>query len=674
MKKQMSRWLTGLAFVLCLTLAGGIRAEAASGRAYFNDPTVTQGEGVNITMTVEGSDCGLGSIDATLVYDPAVLEFTGGSGPSGAAVNGGSGSISISWYDAAGPGSANFNLSFRAIGTGSATVQPSYLEVTSSNEEGVVLSSNGSSTVNIQAPVTASSEARLSGLQVGPGALSPGFSPDVYEYRTTVAADVERLVVSASVMDGGASYVISGTRMDPGDNTTRVRVTAADGVTVRDYIIYTVREGATQPEETTPAETTGETQPEVTAPGENPLAVTIEGVDLRIAASLEGIEIPEGFEVQAYGYKDQEIQAARGLAKPLLLFWMTDANGENGAFYVYDETKDSFYRLVNLTMNQKVYTILPLEEGVEIPRGFSETTIAIGEEIVQAWIAEKDMNTNFVLVYAMNWNGEKSLYRYDSVEETFQRYVRETLEESPKEDDAPTAAPDDSEERLQKMKDGYESELRKKSWITWALVAFCVVDTALLIYVFVFRRRRPATDYEGPEEGEGYEEDAGDPWEEPEENYGRPEEVREEEPARGRGWSLRKERPSADEEDFTGDFRMPEEEAELDLPEELPLPLDSDLVDDLELEDLGLEDEPEPEEDPEDLFDNIPLEDEDMWEGGAEELDFPEDPEDDSVGMSETAALLRRLEEMERKMKPGSKTKRDDDGDGDEFEFVDLDD
>lgn len=652
---------------------------------------------MTVTMTVTGSDCRLAAMDGTLVYNPSILEFISGDGAESNAP----GSISISWFDTTGDGVSSFSISmsFRAIGTGADVIRPTVLEVSSpdgvsSGDADVTIGSYGSSTVNIQVPVTASSEARLSSLQVGPGALSPGFSPDVYEYRTTVAADVERLVVSAAVMDGGASYVISGTRMDPGNNTTRIRVTAADGVTVRDYVIYTVREaGETQPEETSPEESSPEeTQPEETVPGEDPLAVTLEGESRRIVASLEGIEIPEGFEVQAYGYKDQEIQVARGLAKPLLLFWMTDANGENGAFYVYDEAKDSFYRLVNLTVNQKIYTIVPMEDGVEIPNGFSETTIAIGDEIVQAWIAEKDMNTNFVLVYAMNWNGEKSLYRYDSVEETFQRYFRETLteEEKPEEETVvPTTVPDDTEERLQKMKDSYESELKKKSWITWALIAFCVVDTALLIYVLVFRRKRSASaDYEESEDGEAYEEENGDSWTESgrEASYGRRanrisreeeteetpdyeplEPAVEEEPVRSRAWSLRKEKP----EDTGEVFRMPEED--LDFGMDLNLPDTGGLVDDLELEeDLGLEDEPEPEEDTEDLFDDIPLDDDETPESEPEDFDFPEEFGEDSVGMSETAALLRRLEEMERKIKPGSKTKRDDDGD--EFEFVDLDD
>ncbi|MCI8514307.1 MAG: hypothetical protein HFI93_06710 [Lachnospiraceae bacterium] len=667
MRKQMSKWLAGMVFTLCLLLGNGIRAEAASGRAYFNDPTVTQGEGVNITMTVEGSDCRLGSADATLVYDASVLEFTGGTGPSGAAVSGGAGSVSISWYDAGGQGSVSFNLSFRAIGTGTTTVQPSYLEVTSVDEEGVFVDINVSSSVNIQAPVTASSEARLSSLQVGPGALNPGFSPDVYEYHTTVAADVERLVVSAAVMDGGANYVISGTRMDPGNNTTRIRVTAADGVTVRDYIIYTVRETAeTTPAETTPAETQPEeteTSPEATEPGADPLAVAMEGETLQIAQTLEGVEIPEGFEVQAYVYKDREIQAARGLAKPLVLFWMTNGEG-NGAFYVYEEAKDSFYRLVNLTMNQKIYTILPAEEGLEIPQGFSETTLAIGTEIVQAWVSEKDMNTNFALVYAMNWNGEKSLYRYDSVEETFQRYVRETLDTPVPEPDASQEAPSnntDEDERVRKMKEGYESELKKKSWITWALVAFCVVDTALLIFVLLFRRKRSADgDYEESDGEDGYEEEEGDSWDMPKAapSYGRTRR------------KARDEETSYMPESFSDsvDEREAEEEpSRMDPPDFSDVP---DLVDDLELEeDLGLEDEPEP--DSEELFDyEIPLDDEEMMEEEPEEFGY-----EDGVNMSETAALLRKLEEMERNMKPRPQSRPGESGDeGDEFEFVDLDD
>jgi hypothetical protein len=634
MKKQMSKRLAGLMlmlmFSLCLSALPGSRAQAASGRAYFNDPSVTQGDTVNITMTVECSDSGLGSMDATLVYDTSLLEFVIGDGPSNMAINGESGSVSISWYDASGPGSISCNLTFRAVGVGTATVQPSYIEVISVDEEAVSLSSNGSSAVTISAPVTASSEARLSGLQIAPGALTPGFSPDVYEYHTTVASDVEKLVVSASTMDANATYTVTGTRMDPGDNTTTIRVTAEDGVTVAQYVIYTVREAG---EETTPEETTEETTEgeSTTAAEADPMTVTVDGDTLHITPSLEGVEIPEGFEVQAYTYKDTELQAAKGLAKPLLLFWLTDAEGENGAFYVYEEAADRFYRLVNLTMNQKIYTIVPADKDLTVPAGFKETTISIGGEVVPAWIAEKDMKTNFVLVYAMNWNGEKSLYRYDSVEETFQRYVRETLGEEEKVSQPETSTDGEADVRLQKMKETYEAELKKKSQIGWVLVAICVIDTALLIYVLVLRKGRRGDEEDAEDDYEEYEEyEEEDPWEPSEPPAPR---------------TRRADRPAQA------------------VREELPEPAAA--------EPRNEEPEPAAEESQEVTEDDVSFAFPE--EEAPEESEIPEEPAEE---VSATAALLKELEEMERKIKSeqAPPKKQDSDEDDDGFEFVDLDD
>jgi len=205
---------------------------------------------------------------------------------------------------------------------------------------------------------------------------------------------------------------------------------------------------------------------------------------------LDGIALPEGFEAQSFTYAGTEIGAAKGIAKPLTLLWLTDANGENGAFYIYDEAQDQFTKFVNVPVGQKVYTILPEEAGMEIPAGFQPTSFAINGETVRAWIAEHDMSTNFVLVYAMNWNGEASLYRYDAEEATMQRYVRENLEEKTE----AAADPElegkvtELEQRLAKMKETYENELKKKSQTMWILVALCVVSVILLILSFVLRK------------------------------------------------------------------------------------------------------------------------------------------------------------------------------------------
>jgi len=68
------------------------------------------------------------------------------------------------------------------------------------------------------------------------------------------------------------------------------------------------------------------------------------------------------------------------------------------------------------------YTLMPLDEDREVPEGFTETTLSIEGEAIQAWSTEQEEN-EFYLVFAENESGESDFYRYDSRQGTLQRYA-----------------------------------------------------------------------------------------------------------------------------------------------------------------------------------------------------------------------------------------------------------
>lgn len=507
MRKQMSRSLAGILTLFCLASLLGFRAHAASGRISYNDPSVTVGDQVNVNMTVT-SDAGLGSLDATLTYDASLLEYVSGSG-SGAVISGGSGSISISWTSTENPSSISFSFTFKTKATGTAKVTTSSADVRTLDEEGVSLTSTGSSAITISAPPTASSEARLSSLKVGSATLSPSFSPDTYEYTTTVPAGTKKLVISLSTKDSGAKYSISGTSLSVGSNTTTITVTAADGATKKTYTIRTTRPAdpvsdPEQPEEPQEPETPEEPE----QPQETPITVTVDGAVLYVARSLEGVTLPEGFESTPYTFRTAEISVAKGLGKPLILFWLTDETGANGAFYIYNEASGSFFRQTDITSGQKIYTVLPLPADVAVPDGYAETAVLIGAQEVTAWALpqEGEEPSEFVLVYAMNWNGETGFYRYDTVEQTMQRYAAETPEAAPEqEDDGERELLLAQNQELQAALNRAEEQVHNSKLLILLLAAASVVLLVLLICVLIFtnvRRRRPPTDgYQGHRSG-----------------------------------------------------------------------------------------------------------------------------------------------------------------------------
>lgn len=68
------------------------------------------------------------------------------------------------------------------------------------------------------------------------------------------------------------------------------------------------------------------------------------------------------------------------------------------------------------------YQIIEVEEGTIIPEGYEKTKLILDSLSIPAYTMENDLQSDFLLIYAMNELGEKSFYQYDRIEKTMQRY------------------------------------------------------------------------------------------------------------------------------------------------------------------------------------------------------------------------------------------------------------
>ena len=183
---------------------------------------------------------------------------------------------------------------------------------------------------------------------------------------------------------------------------------------------------------TRPSQSEAEPEPE------EPVAeVTVSGESRYLWPTLDGVEIPDGFERFPYEYKGHEFEAVRGTSQNLILFHMTNAEHADGRFYVYIPDEDVLYPYTGLSLGAAQYTVLRLPEGVTVPAGFKETELNIAGEQVPAWVLESGDHTEFYLLYAMNSEGASGFYMFDTQEETMQRYIEIA---------APVIAPPEPEE------------------------------------------------------------------------------------------------------------------------------------------------------------------------------------------------------------------------------------
>ena len=402
-----------------------------------------------------------------LSYDPSVIEFVSGNNASG-----GAGSVRlVGTMDSNSTKAFSYTLKFKAVQAGNTSISVGSYEVYDSDAQAVTVSKTGTASVKVKAPVTSSAEAALSSLKISPGTLSPAFSPNVTSYTAQVGASVDKLAVSASAKDSKAKVLVSGdSGLKVGANTVVCKVTAEDGQTTKSYTITVNKlDTVDVPSE---AETGAETEAVGTTPVvTNGLDVEIDGVSYTVATEFDASLLPEGYTQSTCTYGGSEVQCGNG--NDLTLLYLQGADG-NGAFYIYIPESGVLSPYVTIDVTAKSILVLPPDESVQIPDGFMETTIQLnGTYKVQGWVWKSDEQQKYCVVYGMNESGEKSLYRYDIAEKTFQRYFED-----------PSLATKYDDAQVEEIVDKYNALCRDYN-IRFVMLAVLGVACVILFFIVI---------------------------------------------------------------------------------------------------------------------------------------------------------------------------------------------
>lgn len=391
--KKMLAFLCILVMCIMLKPADYARADE-SASVSISSASGTVGDTVTITVTVSASD-DIGGAFIYVSYDNSILRPTSG---------GNSGVVTFGFTDGSAYGSTeSTSMSFEIIGAGTTTLSVTGAsKIVCISEEQAQIQSSSPGKVTGRAPANYSSDNSLKSLQISPGTLSPAFSPDITTYNATVDKDVERLVVSAVPNDDNAKVSTTGTRMDPGRNTTTITVTAEDGST-RKYVIYTIRQ--TDGGEATQGAS---------------LTVSVDGKNYLLSSDFSSNPLPEGYEEIEYDYNGQKVRAGKGIKTKLILMYLetSDGNGKSG-FYIYDESNKTFSLYNTVTEPDITYVILPITASVEKPEGYTLTKFTMNGKEVQVLI---DSERNFCLFYGVSSLGENGWFRYRVSDGTIQVY------------------------------------------------------------------------------------------------------------------------------------------------------------------------------------------------------------------------------------------------------------
>lgn len=356
MNKQIKQLLAGvlLACMLAVVMpAGMLVSMAASGKITFSDPRAEVGQEVNVNMKVSTADGSLSSADIMLSYDASALEFITGN-----SVEGGAGSLRAhGGPDAGDLSSIVFSMKFKVLKAVNSQITITSQEVYDNNSQAVSITHLGNSTVSAGGTgAAASADGLLTSLSVSPGTLSPAFSPSVDSYSVNVGLDVESIDVQALAGDGSTVAVEGSEGLQMGENTITIKVTAADGITVKNYTIsVTKSEGG----ENAAAETEAE---------------VVTGVSLEAAAKAitilepeEGVTLPEAFTettIDIDGHKVTGWIWASETDHQYCVFYAMNAAGEKN-FYRYDLTEKTIQRYFSDPTAESGYTKEETEKVIQ---------------------------------------------------------------------------------------------------------------------------------------------------------------------------------------------------------------------------------------------------------------------------------------------------------------------
>ncbi|MFP3154031.1 cadherin-like beta sandwich domain-containing protein [Lachnospiraceae bacterium ZAX-1] len=514
-KRKASLCLSILFIAVVLVAYVNMEVLAASGKLYIavSSSSLDVGKTVAVTVSAVGENDEKVTASMKLSYNTEVFSFVSCGEDSYSGGEGGSVSVTAETF--------SVTLKAKAEGNGAISVSGSNGYVTDTSEALASVTAagttirigsssdnlnEGNSTGNASDSNVAnkSPDNSLSSIKLSPGTLSPAFRYSTTEYTASVGSDVEEISIEAKPSHSKAvvESITGNTNLKAGQNTIYIKVKAENGV-VATYTVRVTKGAAATPSQDNQEDpdaqgTTSPNEPGTDVPLQQPEQgqIKIGGVAYEVTGEFSEEEIPKDFSAATIVYQGQEVKAAKYDAGNLTLLYLTsqDENAKKG-FYVYQEEENLFQPFLKLAIGESYIIVLSPPPSTAVPEGYEKTELTIVdasvasiafvagyqytlEDTIQSDIAQADVR-DFYLLYAMNSDGAEALYRYDSTQQTVQRYV-ETVSETfiPQEED-------DSEALLNAQKARLELDEKYKNEKAFARKCLAISIFAIVLLIIV---------------------------------------------------------------------------------------------------------------------------------------------------------------------------------------------
>ena len=349
----------------------------------------TTSEGVvggNVTVNVTVNEpSGLGAWEFNLSYDSSILTLNSGQ------------THVVDYVQSPGQTRKTYSYKFTVKKEGNANIGIASSNFVSYDEQ-TRSAPKDSTTINCIKRETIiknySSNNNLKSLGVKDYQISPEFNKNELNYTLEVENDVKKITIEGSKEDNKSSITGLGEKeVHEGANSFDIVVTAENGTTKTYHLTVNVKEL-------------------------DPINVKVDKKEMTVIQKEEELDgkVPNHFEKTTVKINDKDVLAYENKVLKLTIVALKDDKG-NITFYEY---KDNNYKLYKQLTSGNI-SIHILEDTKKIPKGYSSYKSKIDN--VEYLVYKTNKDDSFFLIYGENIEtGKKSLYNYDEVEKTIQRY------------------------------------------------------------------------------------------------------------------------------------------------------------------------------------------------------------------------------------------------------------
>ena len=342
------------------------------------------GGGVTVNVTVN-EPSGLGAWEFNLSYDSSILTLNSGQ------------THVVDYVQSPGQTRKTYSYKFTVKKEGNANIGIASSNFVSYDEQ-TRSAPKDSTTINCIKRETIiknySSNNNLKSLEVKDHQISPEFNKNELNYTLEVENDVKKITIEGSKEDNKSSITGLGEKeVHEGANSFDIVVTAENGTTKTYHLTVNVKEL-------------------------DPINVKVDKKEMTVIQKEEELDgkVPNHFEKTTVKINDKDVLAYENKVLKLTIVALKDDKG-NITFYEY---KDNNYKLYKQLTSGNI-SIHILDDTKKIPKGYSSYKSKIDN--VEYLVYKTNKDDSFFLIYGENIEtGKKSLYNYDEVEKTIQRY------------------------------------------------------------------------------------------------------------------------------------------------------------------------------------------------------------------------------------------------------------